>query len=278
MSTEIKTPIFRMFQISVKTTAISSKIDTQDEILFCKTFKIDRIIGSFFSSIYQGQLRIHAILNEETEEFNKEIRQLIQASMEKSTMESGTIWVRSTSINLINDLNKHFKLTSDEEKFFYHSTEYIMYKEKFNKQFDQSCLDAKPYEEDKIDHYLKLLNDAMAFFFPPEDFIQNKADYLKEFQNFNAKFAFEAFWKEDKLVGLYWLDGSEVDTLGVSSQFERSGYGTQILTRAIENVFKQNPQATYAKLYAVGWNTKAHNFYRKYGMEVNDFHKVPYTE
>ena len=83
---------------------------------------------------------------------------------------------------------------------------------------------------------------------------------MKEFLDLKNKNAFEAFWKEDKLVGLNWLDGIEIDTMGVSSDLSRSGYGTQILTRAIDKVFQQNPEEEYALLYAVGWNAKAQNF------------------
>jgi len=278
MSLETENPTFRMFHISDSASATKRNIDAGDEILLCKTFSIDRIVGSFFSCIYKRQLRIHAVLNEETEVFNGEIAELIKASMKKFGVESGTIWFRSASVNLLSYLKERFVLTSDDEQFFYHSTEYIMRKDKFDKQFDHSCLDVKPYDEAQIDQYLELLSDAMSFFFPPEDFLQNKASYLEEFQDFKDKNAFEAFWKGDKLVGLYWLGGIEVDTLGVSSHFERSGYGTQILTRAIERVFEQNPETDHALLYAVGWNAKAQNFYRKYGMEVKNYHNVPYTK
>jgi len=65
--------------------------------------------------------------------------------------------------------------------------------------------------------------------------------------------------------------------MGVASDFGRSGYGSQILTRAIEKVFQQNPETEYAMLYAVGWNSKANNFYKKYGMEVKNSYNVPFT-
>ena len=118
----------------------------------------------------------------------------------------------------------------------------------------------------------------MSFFIPPQDFVDEKDRYLHEFRQLQEKSAFEAFWKDEILIGLYWIVGTEVDTMGVSSECQRLGYGSMILTRAIENVFWQNPDAEYAVLYAVGWNSKAQNFYRKYGMKVNAEHKVPYVE
>jgi ribosomal protein S18 acetylase RimI-like enzyme len=116
----------------------------------------------------------------------------------------------------------------------------------------------------------------MSFFIPPEDFISQKDTYLLEFAELKEKDAFEAFWKDNQLVGLYWICGTEVDTIGVSCEFQRHGYGSLILTRAIEKVFAQNPAAEHAVLYAVGWNAKAQGFYRKYGMEVNKRYEVPY--
>jgi len=258
---------------------VSNYIDSADRILFCKTFFVNKlIVGSFFSCIYNGKLRIHSILNEETNAFNKEISELVEKSMEKSGISYGMVWVRNANKSLIAYLGNVFVITPDPEQFFYYSTEYIMYQSKFNKKFDSTVLAVKPYEEIHIDKYLHLLNDAMSFFIPPEDFVHQKSHYLKEFLNFKNKNTFEAFWKGDELVGLYWIVGTEVDTMAVSSSFQRSGYGSEILTRAIENVFLQNPETEYALLYAVGWNAKAQNFYKKYGMEINAQYKVPYVE
>jgi GNAT superfamily N-acetyltransferase len=78
-------------------------------------------------------------------------------------------------------------------------------------------------------------------------------------------------------VGIYWIAGIEVDTMGVSTGFQRFGYGSLILTRAIETIFFQNPNVNYALFYCVGWNIKAQNFYKKYGMEISKQYKVPYN-
>jgi len=270
--------VFNAFYIACGKNVNKGDVTITNKILFCKTFSTNKLMGSFFSCIYRGELRIHAILNEETNAFNEEISELIEKSMKKVGMSEGVIWLRNSSQNLVTHLCDQFVLTPKPKQFFYHSTEYIMNRDKFKKVFDPSLLDVKPYEEIHIDKYLALLHDAMSFFFPPEDFFHNKEQYLKEFMEFKNKNAFEAFWKEDKLVGLYWIDGREVDTMAVASDFQRSGYGSEILTRAIEMVFSQNPETTYALLYAVGWNAKAHNFYKKYGMEKNNYYEVPYTE
>jgi GNAT superfamily N-acetyltransferase len=247
-----------------------------DKILFCKTYGEAKIIGSFFSCVYQGKLRIHLVFNELTEEFDQEECDLIADSFRASGLSHGQIWLNGDDKKLIALVDERFRLEPDSEQFFYHSVEYIMSRDCFDKRFDDTVLEARHYEEECIDQYLELLNDSMSFFIPPEDFVSQKDKYLREFKELQEKGAFEAFWKDDQLVGLYWLCGTEVDTIGVSSDFQRLGYGSMILTRAIERVFAQNPAAEYAVLYAVGWNAKAQQFYRKYGMEAMKEHKVPY--
>ena len=235
-------------------------------------------MGSFFSCIYKGRLRLHVVFNEETTLFNDEIARLINESMANAGANYGAIWVRAKNQSIITYLGEKFTLTSDTEQFFYFSTEYVMYRKQFSKTYDTSVLDVRAYEEKHIDKYLELLNDSMSFFIPPQDFVDEKERYLLEFKQHQEKNALEAFWKDGILVGLYWIVGTEVDTMGVSSEYQRLGYGSMILTRAIENIFLQNPDAEYAVLYAVGWNAKAQNFYKKYGMNVNAEHKVPYTQ
>ena len=266
------------FNIASGINANSTDIDSvTDKIVICKTFFTDKLVGSFFSCIYNGKLRIHLIFNEETDLFNSESCELIRHSMEITGNNSGTIWFRKANQSLIEYVKSKFELALTSEEFYYHSTEYIMCKGNFGKKFDCAALEVKPYEETHIDKYLSLLNDAMSFFVPPKDFVAEKAHYLQEFFSYKNKNAFEAFWKDGKLVGLYWLDGKEVDTMCVSSDFQRRGYGSMILTRAIETIFQQHPEAEKALLYCVGWNAKAQNFYKRYGMEMSNQYKVPYN-
>jgi len=210
--------------------------------------------------------------------FNEEISGLVKQSMELAGMGQGMIWFMSDNHSIMKYMSDEFILTPDGTKFIYDSTEYIMRKDRFDKTFDDSILEVKPFEEMHIDKYLEVLNDAMSFFIPLHDFVDEKPQYLKEFREYQRQGTFEAFWQDDNLVGLYWNVGNEVDTMGISSEFQRRGYGSLILTRAIEMVFRQNPVAEYAILYCVGWNAKAQNFYKRYGMEINGQHKVPYED
>jgi len=269
-------PVLSAFHIVNLKAMDSNDASNLDRILFCKTFLANGLVaGSFFSCIYNSKLRIHAVFNEKTDIFHNEISKLIEKSMKESKLSGGVIWIRTVDKSLIAHLSNKFSLTPDPEDFFYYSTEYIMHRNKFSKKLDNT-LTTKPYEECHIDKYMEVLSDSMSFFVPPEDFVLEKQRYMQEFLEYNRKNAFEAFWKGNELVGLYWIDGIEVDTMGVSSNFQRLGYGLEILTKAIENVFQQNPETEYALLYCVGWNAKAQNFYKKYGMEIKTIHKVPY--
>lgn len=279
METKHITIAFLAFSIVAKECIEISDFDgVDDRILICRTFYNENLTGAFFSCIYNRKLRIHVVFQEDTDNFNQEIFNLIKQSMQEANLNQGKIWIKNSNESLIAYIGDKFHLTSDSEQFFYNSTEYIMRRNKFNKTFDNTILDVKPYGETHIDEYLKLLNDAMAFKIPPHDYIGKKEHYMQEFRSLNNKRAFEAFWKDGKLVGLYWLEGTEIDHLAVSSDFQRAGYGSMILTRAIEMVLMQYPDAEYAVLYCVGWNSKAQNFYKRYGMEVNGQYQVPYVD
>jgi ribosomal protein S18 acetylase RimI-like enzyme len=106
----------------------------------------------------------------------------------------------------------------------------------------------------------------MDFASPPANYKINKEQNMKLFSERAENNSFEAFWMDDKLIGLYWRKNAEIDTLAVSVKHQRKGYGSAILTRAIEMTFA-NTSADFVYLYAVDWNPKGQSFYKKYGME-----------
>lgn len=150
-----------------------------------------------------------------------------------------------------------------------------MAKDKFFSIPFHGALVKKAYEENHVDEYLGLLNRAMSFFIPPHDFMLHKQAHRKAFREFQEKDTFEAFWKDDILVGLYWLEGNEVDTLAIDSAVQRQGYGSMILSCALQKIFEITA-VDYAVLYCVGWNHQAQKFYQKFGMERHSSHHVTY--
>lgn len=209
----------------------------KDEIIKIQLFSTAELFGSYFSCIYKGKLRIHVVFSGDSSDFNEEIECLIQETIKISNILEGKIWISSENGKMIEYLNKRLNIEHDSESFFYESYQLIMPKEKFIYKFDKTILDARPYEEEHIDEYLLMLYNSMSFKIPPYNYIQEKEKFLTEFRRLREINAFEAFWKNEDLVGLYWLEGTEIDHLAVSEKYQRSGYGKQILTKAIETVF-----------------------------------------
>jgi SAM-dependent methyltransferase/GNAT superfamily N-acetyltransferase len=223
--------------------------------------------GVFHScEIFDG-LRIHVALSEDTGEYNNDIAMRIRKSLMKTERDSCQIWLRNENKRTIEFLIKEFSAIPDG-KHFYASIEFVMRREQFEKVAIQSVLEVRPYEEDRIDDYLRLLDGSMTYIDPPPNFMGRKEHYLKHFAEHNQKDSFEAFWKDDMLVGLYWRKNAEIDFLAVDVNQQRKGYGTIMLTRAINMVFEKT-DAEFAYLYAVDWNIKGQSFYRKYGMTEN---------
>ncbi len=229
----------------------------------CKIYKR----GVLHSCEVFGGLRIHVALREDTDEYNEDIAARVKKSLIKTQRDSCQIWLRNENKKVIEFLIKEFDAVPDG-KCFYASVEFIMHREMFHKAINQSVLEVRLYEEEHIDDYLRLLDGSMTYTDPPSDFMGNKEYYLKLFAERSQQDSFEAFWKDDLLVGLYWRKNAEIDFLAVDANQQRKGYGTIILTRAINLVFKKT-DADYAYLYAVDWNIKGQSFYRKYGMAEN---------
>ena len=223
--------------------------------------------GVFHSCEIFGGLRVHVALSEDTDEYNEDIAERVKESLMKTQRDSCQIWMRNENKKAIEYLIKEFNVKPNGN-YFYASVEFIMRREAFHKAINQSVLEIRPYEEDHIDDYLRLLDGSMTFIDPSSDFMGNKEHYLKHFAERSQQHSFEAFWKDDLLIGLYWRKNAEIDFLAVDVNQQRKGYGTIILTRAINRVFEKT-DADFAYLYAVDRNIKGQSFYRKYGMAEN---------
>lgn len=249
----------------------------EDRIIKIQQFFTEYVYGSFFSCIYKGKLRIHIVFSEDSSDYNAKILELIKETIEISNISSGKVWICNYNRKIINYLQDKLSMKRNAEPFRYESLELIMPREKFAYRFDETLLEARPYQRERIDEYLELLTTSMSFKIPPFHYGLAKDTYMKEFEILSEKHAFEAFWLNQELVGLYWLEDTEIDHLAVATKYQHLGYGQQILSRAIE-VILQNKEADCAWLLVVGWNIKAFNFYKKYGMEEKNVYYVPYED
>ena len=241
-------------------------VNTENQIE-AKIFGEDQ--GVFFACMFENGLRIHIALATDTDEFNAEIAALVRGSMKKANTASCEMWILNGNRKLIAYLKETFHLHNKRD---YASIEFIMRRENFSPEKNET-LEIRPYERKHLGKYLWLLDGSMTFSNPRPNHRRlrirlRRKKFDEDFAGHAAKNEFEAFWKDGRLIGLYWRKNAEIDTLAVANQYQRKGYGTIILTRAIEMIF-EHTDADYAYLYAVDWNEKGQSFYKKYGMEEN---------
>jgi len=239
-------------------------VNTENQIE-CKIF--GETEGVFFSGTAYKGLRISISFEADTEAFNEEIAALVRSSLKKANRTDCKIWIRNENRKIIEFLKDEFQIPPDGGSHYYASIEFIMRRENFHRETEPCGLEIRPYEKRRIFTYLNMLAHSMTFDNAPR-YRRYVIHNAKGFAKYAKDNAFEAFWKDGALVGLYWRKNAEIDTLAVAAAHQRKGYGTIILTRAIEMVFRHTDK-DYAYLYAVDWNEKGQSFYRKYGMEAN---------
>jgi len=105
-------------------------------------------------------------------------------------------------------------------------------------------------------------------------------DMKEVFENYNKYSFYEiAILKENNNpIGFYevLIDNGvgEIDSIGVIPEFQRKGYGLQILKKAVEVLKGKNP--VEIKLIVVSTNENAFKMYKKYGFEVEKIHSKWY--
>jgi ribosomal protein S18 acetylase RimI-like enzyme len=244
------------------------KVNTDDQVdikLLCD----GDVTGVYFSCFFYGDSRVHVAIScsEDTDRYNEEISSCVLSSLEKTKLSSCSIWIRNENKKVIQYLKERFHIKPDCGNHYYASIEFIMRREQM-KATTLNGLEIRTYEEKYIDDYLQLLDESMTFTDPPPNYRGNKEHYLQYFGERNKNKSFESFYKDNQLIGLYWRKNAEIDTLAIATNSQRKGYGSILLTRAIQMIFK-NTDSEYAYLYALDWNEKGQNFYTKYGMEQN---------
>jgi len=240
-----------------------------------KLFFDSKMRGVFFSYIYNGALRIYVTLEDDISVYNNEIATLLRESINKCGCADGLIWVRKKTPQLIAFLKSEFQITPSDDLFFYESTTFVMRRDKFHKKYDDSILKIRQYEDSFLDDCLQLFNEAMLFKMPPHFYPDEREHYLQQLRFNKENTVFETFWKNDELIGLYWLCDNEIDVIAVSPNHQRKGYGSLILTKAIEHAFQTlGSGKDNVWLIASKFNEKAHSFYIKFGMDAQSHNRI----
>jgi len=222
--------------------------------------------GIFASLIYWGLFRIFIAFEKDTDEYATELAELIELVKAKNPDCLPKVYFIAEHKQMINAIMKKTKFQPPlPNGFYYSSHEFVMDKEHFKEYPNDKHLEIRPYEARRIEDYALLLDNAMTFASPPTNFrgnISGLAEKVKEK-------ALSAFYKNDELVGLYWFDNDypfyTIDFIAVAPAHQRKGYGSIILSHAINNVLTYQKMET-AKLYCVDWNEKGLSFYKKFGM------------
>jgi GNAT superfamily N-acetyltransferase len=256
--------------------ALIGRIDSGERSIFLDSvhtesqieYKIfGEMAGVFFSGIAYKGLRISISFEADTEAFNEEIAALVRSSLQKANRTECAIWIRNENRKIIEFLKQEFQIPPDGGPHYYASIEFIMRRENFHRETETRGLEIRPYEKRRVFTYLHMLAHSMTFDDAPR-YRRYGIQNAKGFAKYAKDNAFEAFWKDGALVGVYWSKNAEIHTVAVAAAHQRKGYGSAILTRAIAMAF-EHTDAAYAYLYAVDWNAKGQSFYRKYGMEEN---------
>lgn len=136
-------------------------------------------------------------------------------------------------------------------------------------------ISAKNYEEEHSLKYLKLLDEAFRkqqiACKEEQDIFSKNHEGNKAWLKGMKENDFKTFWVNDDLVGLYIVNENYIDFIAVHPNYERKGYGSDILNycikdRIYENHFDNLYLATYYQ------NRKAQRLYLKNGFKVRGFY------
>lgn len=106
--------------------------------------------------------------------------------------------------------------------------------------------------------------EAEDFVYPPNE--AQRKEYLKNRENRYVMI------DHGDIVGVLLLDDEEIDTIAVKPEFQRCGYGTELLHYAEEKILKEQG-AEQAELWCIVGNT-AREFYLKEGFEPERIHDI----
>jgi len=224
------------------------------ENVFIKYLEDNDNVGVFTSLVYYGLFRIFIAFEKDTLNYTQTLMELIHFVKDKIPNKILKIHFIADQVKLISEIQKHFLFEPPfPNGFYYSSHEFVMDIENFKGFSNTKNLIIKNFESNKIDDYALLLDNAMTFVSPPPNFQRNKEDLANDIKDK----CFYAFFCNNELVGIYWLDNDliTIEYLAISPIHQRKGYGSIILSHAINNIlFEQKKKM--AKLYCVDWNKK----------------------
>lgn len=129
---------------------------------------------------------------------------------------------------------------------------------------EKSTIEMIPYSPEYREEYRRVYNECFremrkALDIKPYDFIQDNSFFDSGMENVYL------LTDNGALVGSVAMKDSEIDDLIVAREYQRRGYGRQILLWALEHIRSER-----VVLHVAEWNKKAVSLYEKTGFEIVD--------
>lgn len=258
---------------------LAEKIDMGEQELFQNSFHetsdsktISRLIynsddhkGLFYACISEGELHIAISFEPDipdalTEDMNKLIYDI-----KLKNRELCEVWVAGDNLKLIKNLSDVFNVTPSVSCY-----EMIIPKAQWHMR-NSECTDllCKTYEPEEAYKYAEMLQRSLAHVCCEGEFVDHVEEHSKQWKKINLEGGFNAWYKNNFLVGISIIVENEIDFIAVSEEFQQKGIGQYILNSSLYKIFEQGYDFAY--LYVVSNNTKAIKFYEKNGMKSNAF-------
>lgn len=140
-------------------------------------------------------------------------------------------------------------------------------------EVDLGPLRIRPFAATPIMPYLELLDLAFNQLKLPHDwrttiFRRDIAGATRMLMEHNRNGDFAAFWKGERLVGLYTLNQNVLDTIAVHPEFQNRGYGARILRHCMHKLLHDLGYADMY-LYVAAANEGAVRFYLRHGFTIS---------
>lgn len=129
---------------------------------------------------------------------------------------------------------------------------------------EKPTIEMIPYSSKFREEYKRVYNECFremreALDIEPYDFIQDDSFFESGMDNVYL------LTDNKALIGSVAINGGEIDDLIVSREYQRHGFGRQILLWALEHIRSEN-----VTLHVAEWNKKAVSLYKKTGFEIVD--------
>ena len=150
--------------------------------------------------------------------------------------------------------------------------EVIAYEMNYDKEFaEQSRISCIPFEARYFEQYKRIYNEC--FYDMRKALEIEPYNFLSDYEQIRGKASDIYLLVEDgEIIGSVACYRNEIDDLIVNKNFQRKGYGKQLLLWSMQQIRKKN--ADPITLHVAEWNQNALMLYKKVGFEVVSSERV----